>query len=98
MNVETTILDNLMTIAVSGKLDITTAPALQEAVDSIPPEITELVIDLDGLEYTSSVGLRCLLAAQKIMDEQGSMKVIHVCDDIMDIFRLTCFDDMITIE
>ena len=98
MTVKTDIQGEKMVIALEGKLDISTVEDFQKAVEAITPEIKDLTLDLTGLQYTSSVGLRTILTAQNTMEEQGQMRVIGVCDDIMDIFRLTRFDQLITIE
>ena len=60
--------------------------------------MTDLVFDFADLQYISSAGLRVLLAAQKVMNKQGSMKVVHVCPDIMEVFEITGFSDILTIE
>jgi anti-sigma B factor antagonist len=79
-------------------LDTTTAPALESTVKDNVNGISALVIDLKGLEYISSAGLRVLLGAQKKMNQLGSMKVVNVCEDIMEIFEMTGFADILTIE
>ena len=85
-------------IALTGRLDTTTAPQLDEVVKNDLNGITSLVFDLNNLEYISSAGLRVLLSAQKIMNKQGSMKLVGVSDDIMEIFEVTGFSDILTIE
>ncbi len=87
-----------LTLAVSGRLDTTTAPALEEEVKNSLGGVTELTLDFEKLEYVSSAGLRVILAAQKTMNKQGSMKVINVCSDIMEVFEITGFNDILTIE
>ena len=84
-------------IAPEGRLDTTTAPELEAELKNLEG-VTELKFDLAGLEYISSAGLRVLLAAQKIMSGQGTMKVIHVNDVIMEIFEVTGFTDILAIE
>ncbi len=87
-----------MTVAVSGKLDSVTSADFEAAIkESIEP-ITDLTIDMDGLTYISSAGLRVLLSSQKIMNRQGSMKVVHVNDTVMEILDVTGFADILTIE
>ncbi|MBQ7160300.1 MAG: STAS domain-containing protein [Clostridia bacterium] len=81
-----------------GRLDTTTAPELESALKEIIPGTSELVLDLEGLEYISSAGLRVLLSAQKAMNKQGSMKLCHVNDTITEIFDVTGFSDILTIE
>lgn len=81
-----------------GKLDTVTAPEMEEAIKEIISDVTELNLDLEKLEYISSAGLRVLLAAQKIMNGKGEMKVRNVNDAIMEIFDVTGFSDILTIE
>lgn len=85
-------------IALEGRLDTLSSPALERELEPLLAQLTELELDLEKLEYVSSAGLRVLLAAAQAMDEQGSMRVTHVSDDVMDIFRVTGFDDILTIE
>ena len=87
-----------LTVEITGRLDTTTAPALESTVKDNVNGISALVIDLKGLEYISSAGLRVLLGAQKKMNQLGSMKVVNVCEDIMEIFEMTGFADILTIE
>lgn len=85
-------------VRLAGRLDTTTAPAFEEALkESIDP-IEKLTLNFDGLEYVSSAGLRVILSAQKIMNKQGSMVIINVCDDIKEVFDITGFSDILTIE
>lgn len=88
--------ENTLQIALSGRLDTTTAPQLEEALEL--DGVTELNFDFAKLEYISSAGLRVLLAAQKLMNKQGGMKVMNVNSDIMDVFEITGFSDILTIE
>lgn len=85
-------------IEVVGRLDTITAPVLEKSINENAPSIQNLVLDLKGLEYVSSAGLRVLLAAQKKMKMVGSMKLINVCDDVMEIFEMTGFADIFVIE
>ncbi len=85
-------------IALSGRLDTTTAPQLEAELKRSISGITALVMDFSGLEYISSAGLRVLLAAQKVMNKQGTMVVRHVNETIMDVFDVTGFIDILTIE
>ena len=87
-----------LTVALDGRIDITTAPDLEQAVMGSLDGVTELVFDLEKLIYISSAGLRVLLMAQKQMNKQGSMKVIHVNDMVMDVFVSMCFKDIMTFE
>ena len=81
-----------------GRLDTTTAPQLEAELKHSIGSVTELVLDFSGLEYLSSAGLRVLLAAQKVMNRQGSMVVRHVNETIMEVFEITGFADILTIE
>ena len=87
-----------LTIALEGRLDTTTAPELEKALTEALDGVEALTIDLEKLEYISSAGLRVLLSAQKRMMKQGEMKVIHVNEAIMEIFEVTGFSDILTIE
>ena len=84
-------------IALVGRLDTTTAPVLDKTINSDIEDTANLVLDLKGLEYISSAGLRVLLGAQKRMQKIGSMKVTNVCEAVMDIFEMTGFADILTI-
>lgn len=86
-----------LTLALSGRLDTTTAPDFEKAVCDNIAGISELILDLKDLQYTSSAGLRVFLKAQKMMNTQGSMKVLHVTDDIMEVFEITGFSELLTI-
>lgn len=90
--------DNKLNVKIEGRLDTTTAPELEAALDGAIDEANELVFDLEGLEYLSSAGLRILLASQKKMASKGGMKVTKVNDVIMEIFEITGFSDILTIE
>ena len=85
-------------IAIVGRLDTNTAPALDKTISEDISASQHLVLDMNGLEYISSAGLRVLLGAQKKLQKSGSMKVINVCDEIMDVFDMTGFTDILTIE
>ena len=86
------------TIELVGRLDTTTAPALDKTINEDVADAKNLVLDLKGLEYISSAGLRVLLSAQKKMQKIGSMKVINVCEEVMAVFEMTGFADILTIE
>ncbi|MBQ3919566.1 MAG: STAS domain-containing protein [Oscillospiraceae bacterium] len=88
----------VLTIAVEGRIDTTTAPDLEKELKGSLGNASELIIDFKDVEYISSAGLRVLLSAQKIMNKQGSMKLIGVSEDIMEIFEVTGFSDILTIE
>ena len=84
-------------ITLVGRLDTTTAPVLDKTINSDIEDTANLVLDLKGLEYISSAGLRVLLGAQKRMQKIGSMKVTNVCEAVMDVFEMTGFADILTI-
>ena len=85
-------------LKIVGRLDTTTAPELEGTIDGCAADITELVLDCAGLEYVSSAGLRVILKAQKLMNARGSMKLIGVNETIMEVFDITGFADILTIE
>lgn len=85
-------------LKISGRLDTSTAPELETTIDACISGVEDLIIDFEGLEYVSSAGLRVILKAQKIMNKQGSMKIINVNDTIMEVFDITGFADVLTIE
>ena len=89
---------NSLYLALEGRLDTNTAPELENTIKGAIEGVEELTIDMADLDYLSSAGLRVLLGAQKIMNKQGSMRVIHVNDTIMEIFEVTGFADILTIE
>lgn len=86
-----------LNIALAGRLDTITAPALDKELKDSLPGIETLTIDFSKLEYISSAGLRVLLGAQKVMNRQGSMTVSNVSENIMEIFEMTGFSDILTI-
>ena len=81
-----------------GRLDTTTAPQLEAEVKWALTGVTELALDFSRLEYLSSAGLRVILAAQKIMNKQGRMVIRHVNETILEVFEVTGFSDILTIE
>ena len=85
-------------IELCGRLDTTTAPALEATIDGCIAGVQELILECDALEYVSSAGLRVLLKAQKQMNNQGSMKLTGVNETIMEVFEITGFADILTIE
>ena len=86
------------TIELVGRLDTTTAPALDKTINDDLGETKNLIINLKGLEYISSAGLRVILGAQKKMQKVGSMKVKNVCEDVMEVLEMTGFADILVIE
>lgn len=89
---------NALKIILEGRLDTTTAPQLEAQLQDALGSVTDLKFDLEKLEYISSAGLRVLLASQKIMNKQGTMTIKNVCAEIMDIFDVTGFVDILNIE
>ena len=85
-------------IELVGRLDTTTAPALDKTINEDLGNTKNLVLDFKNLEYISSAGLRVLLGAQKKLQKIGSMKVINVCEEVMEVFEMTGFADILTIE
>ena len=97
MNITKEYKENEATLNVSGRLDTTTAPALEAAVSEITGTCEKLVLDFAGLEYISSAGLRVILKAQKAMAAKGGMKLLHVNKTIMEVFEITGFSDILNI-
>ena len=98
MTINKEIQDDKMKISLDGRLDTTTAPELEEVIRDSIKGIKDLEIDFSGISYISSAGLRVILSAQKIMNTQGSMKVTGVCESVMEIFEVTGFLDILTVE
>ncbi len=87
-----------LAIALEGRLDTTSAPQLEAELKGALDGVSSLTLDLEGLEYISSAGLRVLLSAQKLMNKQGEMTITHVNDVIMEIFEVTRFTEILTIK
>ncbi len=85
-------------IELVGRLDTTTAPALDKTINEDIAGTKKLILDFSGLEYISSAGLRVLLSAQKKMQKIGAMKVTNVCEAVMEVFEMTGFADILVIE
>ena len=85
-------------VMVVGRLDATTAPTLEKEIGENLDNVEKLILDFNGVEYISSAGLRVVLNAQKKMQQIGEMKVINVCQEVMDIFEMTGFVDILVIE
>jgi len=98
LNIEKTTNASELTVSLTGRLDTTTAPELEKELKASLDSVTTLVIDMTALDYISSAGLRVLLSAQKTMNKQGEMKVVHVNETLMEIFEVTGFSDILTIE
>ena len=89
---------DVATIWIVGRLDTTNAPALEKAICEDIGDAKNLVLDMKGVQYISSAGLRVLLGAQKKMQKIGSMKVVNVCETVMEVFEMTGFADILVIE
>jgi anti-sigma B factor antagonist len=87
-----------MKICLEGRLDTMTAPELETELNQVMGTVNELVFDFDKLEYISSAGLRVLLSAHKAMSKKGGMKVTHVNEIVQEVFDVTGFSDILTIE
>lgn len=98
MTIQKTLEGTTLTLAPEGRLDTTTAPQLEAEVKGSLEGVTALVLDLAGLEYISSAGLRVVLSAQKAMNKQGSMVVRNVNEYVMEVLEVTGFSDILTIE
>ena len=90
--------NNSVTLKIEGRLDTTTAPTLEKTIDDILENTTELILDMNQLTYVSSAGLRVLLSTQKRMNKIGMMKLIGVCEEVMEVFEMTGFSDILNIE
>ncbi|MBR5363352.1 MAG: STAS domain-containing protein [Oscillospiraceae bacterium] len=98
MNITQKATGEQLILEIEGRIDTKTAPSLETVIQTALEGIRSLVIDLAETVYISSAGLRVILMAQKQMNRQGDMKVIHVSSDLMDIFEVTGFADILTIE
>ncbi len=98
MTIQKTQNEKALTIALEGRLDTLTAPELEAVLNDALADAEELTFDFEKLDYISSAGLRVLLAAQKTMNRQGTMKVIHTNEMIREIFEVTGFSDILTVE
>ena len=85
-------------VEIVGRLDTTTAPALDKAINEDIGDVKNIVLDVKAMEYISSAGLRVLLGAQKKMQKIGSMKVTNVCEAVMEVLEMTGFADILVIE
>lgn len=86
-----------LVLTLNGRLDTSTAPDLEAEIGDLNG-VAELIIDMKNLEYISSAGLRVILKSQKIMNEKGSMKLTNVGENVMEVFEITGFSDLLTIE
>lgn len=87
-----------MTIEIVGRLDTITAPVLEKTIADNTEGVNSLILDMNGLDYISSAGLRVLLGAQKKMQKIGSMKLVGVCENVMEVLEMTGFADILVIE
>ena len=98
MTIDIKINANETIVKLDGRLDTVTSPELEKAIENDIGNTKNLVLDVKDVEYISSAGLRIILAAQKKMNKLGSMKVINVCPEVMEVFELTGFADILSIE
>ena len=98
LNIKKTITDKTAVFSLTGRLDTVTAPELENAFKESLPGVTDLTLDFESLEYISSAGLRVLLSAHKIMSRQGKMRLINVNEVVQEVFDVTGFTDILTIE
>ena len=98
LNITTKADNTALEVALDGRLDTTTAPSLEEALKDALSGVTDLRFDLEKLEYISSAGLRVLLSAQKTMNKQGSMVIANASEEVKEIFDVTGFSDILSIE
>ncbi len=98
MTIEKKIENGAVTLGIIGRLDTQTAPELDKELSTVLDGCENLIFDMEGLEYISSAGLRIILKAQKAMKAQGSMKLVHVNESVMEVFDITGFLDFLIIE
>ena len=98
LNITKTIDEGKADYMLEGRLDTVTAPELEKELKASLDGISELTLDFEKLDYISSAGLRVLLSTQKVMTKQGALKIVHVNETIMEIFEVTGFTDILTIE
>ena len=98
MEIRKTTNHHTLTVSISGRVDTLTAPVLEQELKNSLTDITELILDFTEVEYISSAGLRVLLFAHKTMQKQGSMKLVHVTKDVLEILEMTGFISALTIE
>lgn len=98
MEIKKNVNGSTLEIELSGRLDTTTAPQLEAEIKSSVEGITELILNIEKLEYVSSAGLRVILSTQKIMNKQGKLVIRNVSPSVMEVFEITGFSDILTIE
>lgn len=89
---------NNLTLTLEGRLDTTTSPDLEAVLENELTDTAELIFDFNHLEYISSAGLRVLLAAQKKMNTRGTMIIRNVCESVREVFEITGFSDILSIQ
>ena len=89
---------NAETLALEGRLDTLTAPELEAEISAMFPTVQTLTLDMEKLDYISSAGLRVILKTQKALTQKAGLKLIHVSDEVMEVFEITGFSDFLTIE
>lgn len=98
MNIQTTVEGNKGIVALEGKLSVATSPDLESAINQLPKEVNEFVIDLTKLDYISSAGLRVLVSTEKLADQRdGSLTLLHPNAEVTDVFEMTGLSDVFTI-
>ena len=99
MKIYKTLEENTLTLVPEGRLDTNTAPELEKMLaENLGEDVTKLVLDFENLDYISSAGLRVLLSAHKKMRKQGTMKLVHVSEVVNEIFEVTGFSEILTVE
>lgn len=98
MTIEKIIENEKITLQINGRLDTQTAPELETELDGLNENCKQLILEMKGVEYISSAGLRVILKAQKFMNTKGSMKLTNVNESVMEVFDITGFSDILTIE
>ncbi|MCQ2385284.1 MAG: STAS domain-containing protein [Clostridia bacterium] len=98
MNVKLKKENDILNVAIEGRLDTVTAPSLEKEVNGGLDGVTALTLDFEKLEYISSAGLRVLLSLQKQMNKKGKMTILHVNETVKEVFDITGFSDILTIE
>lgn len=98
LNINKESIGTALTVTLEGRLDTNTSPELDAELKSVLADVKTLTFDMTKLAYISSAGLRVLLSAQKVMNKQGSMTIKNVAPDVMEIFDVTGFSDILTIE
>lgn len=98
MNIEIKKDSQTSIISISGRLDTTTAPLLEKTINEQLNDVNNIILNFEGLAYISSAGLRVLLTAQKKIQGTGSMILKNVCEEVMEVFEITGFADILVIE